>query len=196
MKNSNRVYRALAGALLALAVLCDPSAPPAQADNVPVSTSPIAVTGLTVRLRRRAPDRETGKAIDVILPTGLIGQQMNNRLSTSLSSQMDRYWNTNVDAKTGMTPRTSACDAKTGIKYQVVTAIAKERTGYSAYDVSCNLAQLGQLLAKQIGSNVFLSYLLTNNTVSLPQLLRSHAMREVARCVPTIRALPFTSRRK
>ena len=41
--------------------------------NLPVFTSPIDITGLRVQVRAVAPDRETGRPVDVALPAGLLG---------------------------------------------------------------------------------------------------------------------------
>lgn len=134
--------------------------------NLPVYTSPIDITGLKLQLRAVAPDRDSGRPVDVALPVGLIGPKMNQLFSTPLSTQIDQYWNTNLDPKTGMTARQAACDGKDGIKQQVAKQVAKRGSSYSAYDISCNLATKGQLVVKQIGSTMILAYLLTSNTVS------------------------------
>ena len=148
-----------------------------QAGNLPIYTSPIDITGLKIQLRVAAPDRETGRPVDVVLPVDLIGPKMNQLFSTPLSTQMDQYWNVIPDAKTGMTPRQMACDGKDGIKQQVAKEVAKQGPSYSAYDISCNLATKGQLVVKQAGATMILAYLLTNNTVSFastsPQTCKS-----------------------
>ena len=145
--------------------------------NLPVYTSPIDITGLKLQLRAVAPDRDSGRPVDVALPVGLIGPKMNQLFSTPLSTQIDQYWNTNLDPKTGMTARQAACDGKDGIKQQVAKQVAKRGPSYSAYDISCNLATKGQLVVKQVGYTMYLAYLLTNNTVSFastsPQTCRS-----------------------
>jgi hypothetical protein len=146
------------GALALL--LCGSSAPRAQ--NLPVFTSPIDITGLKVQLRIFALDRESGKPVSVALPPGLFGPKMNQFFSAPLSAQFDQYWNAK-DPK-GKTVREAACEGEDGIKQQVVKEAAK--IGYSAYDISCDLAYTGQLVAKQVGSTMILAYLLTNNTVS------------------------------
>ena len=135
--------------------------------NLPVYTSPIDITGLKLQLRAVAPDRDSGRPVDVALPVGLTGPKMNQLFSTPLSTQIDQYWNTNLDPKTGMTARQAACDGKDGIKQQVAKQVAKQGSAYSAYDISCNLAPKGQLVVKQVGYTMYLAYLLTNNTVSL-----------------------------
>ena len=145
--------------------------------NLPVYTSPIDITGLKLQLRAVAPDRDSGRPVDVALPVGLIGPKLNQLFSTPLSTQIDQYWNTNLDPKTGMTARQAACDGKDGIKQQVAKEVAKQGPSYSAYDISCNLASKGQLVVKQVGYTMILAYLLTNNTVSFastsPQTCRS-----------------------
>lgn len=141
-------------------------APAAPGDNLPVYTSPIDATGLTLQLRVAAPDRETGKRVDIALPVGLSGPKMNQMFSTPLSTQIDRYWNATPDPKTGMTARAAACDGKDGIKAQLAKQIAARGSSYSAYDIVCNLAATGQLLVQQTGSTLTLAYLLKNSTVS------------------------------
>lgn len=136
------------GALALL--LCGSSAPRAQ--NLPVFTSPIDITGLKVQLRIFAPDRESGKPVSVALPPGLFGPKMNQFFSAPLSAQFDQYWNAK-DPK-GKTVREAACEGEDGIKQQVVKEAAK--IGYSAYDISCDLAYTGQLVAKQVGSTMIL----------------------------------------
>lgn len=135
-----------------------------QAGNLPIYTSPIDVTGLKLQLRVTAPDRDSGKPVEVALPVNLLGPKMNQLFATPLSTQMDQYWNVIPDSKTGMTPRQTACDGKDGIKQQVADQVAAK--GKRAYDISCNLASKGQLVVKQVGATMTLAYLLTNNTVS------------------------------
>lgn len=148
-----------------------------QAGNLPIYTSPIDITGLKLQLRVTAPDRDSGKPVDVVLPVDLLGPKMNQLFSTPLSTQMDQYWNVIPDAKTGLTPRQMACDGKDGIKLQVAKEVAKQGSSYSAYDITCNLATRGQLVVKQAGATMILAYLLTNNTVSFastsPQTCKS-----------------------
>ena len=139
-------------------------AQPSQAGNLPIYTSPIDVTGLKLQLRVTAPDRDSGKPVEVALPVDLLGPKMNQLFSTPLSTQMDQYWNVIPDPKTGMTPRQTACDGKDGIKQQVADQVAAK--GKRAYDISCTLASKGQLVVKQVGATMTLAYLLTNNTVS------------------------------
>jgi len=137
-----------------------------QSDNLPVYTSPIDVTGLRLELHSIAPDRDTGAPVDVSLPNGLVGPKMKLLLATPLSTELDQYWNVIPDPKTGKTPRANACTGPKGITQQLVTQIHQIGSSYSAYDIGCNLATTGKLLAKQVGSTLYLSYLLTNNTVS------------------------------
>lgn len=135
--------------------------------DLPVFTSPIDITGLKVQLRVTAPDRETGEPVDVMLPVDdLPGPKMKELFSTPLSTQIDQYWNATRDPKTGMTLREAACNGNDGIVNQVAKEVAKLGSSYSAYDISCNLAPTGQLLAKQIGSTMFIAYQVSDNTVS------------------------------
>ena len=135
-------------------------------DLLPVFTSAIDVTGLKLQLRAAAPDRESGKLIDVALPLDLVGPKFNQLLSTPLSSQLDQYWNVTPDPITKQTPRQAACDAPGGIRQQVANQVAAQGPPYVAYDVTCDLAATGKLLAKQVGSTMYLAYLLTGNTVT------------------------------
>lgn len=133
---------------------------------VPIHTSPIDITGFKLQLRTIAPDRDTGKPVEVTLPVALLGPKMNQLFSTPLSVQLDQYWNAKVDPATGMTARQAACDGNNGIRQQVAQEVAKQGASYSAYDISCNLATSGQLLVKQIGSTMILAYQLADNKVS------------------------------
>src|SRR5690349_92750 len=160
-----RPSKALLGGVGALAMLLFGSST-LHAQNLPIFTSPIDVTGLKLQLRAAAPDRESGKLVEVGLPPGLGGDKWNLLFNTPLSAAIDLFWNVKVDEKTRMTPRQAACDGPDGIKQQVAKEIAKLGGSYSAYDISCNLAATGQLLARQVGSTMYLGYLLTKNTVS------------------------------
>ncbi len=61
--------------LLALLMLLASAANAVQRgqENLPVYTSPIDITGFRVELHVSAPDRETGKPIDIALPIDLLG---------------------------------------------------------------------------------------------------------------------------
>ncbi len=152
--------------LILLLYLCGNSQVYAQRsnDNLPVYTSPIDVTGLKIQLRAMAPDRDSGRPVEVVLPVGLIGPKLGQLFSTPLSSQIDQYWNATPDPKTSMTARQAACDGKGGIKEQVGKEVAKQ--GNTAYDIACELAATGKLVVKQVGSTMYLGYLLTSNSVS------------------------------
>lgn len=163
------LYNALFGSLAVLAMLLfGTSVTRGQpgSGKLGVYTSPIDITGLKIQLRVVAPDRESGKPVEVALPVDLIGPKMNQLFSTPLSTQIDQYWNANRDPKTGLTAREAACDGKDGIKMQVAKEVAKLGPSYSAYDISCNLASTGRMVAEQVGATMILGYLLTNNTVS------------------------------
>ena len=161
-----RGFRLAGAAALALLVGNIVPAQAAPGDNLPVYTSPIDATGMTFQLRVAAPDRDTGKRVDITLPVGLAGPKLNALFATPLSTQVDRYWNATPDPKTGMTARAAACEGKDGIKAQLAKQIAARGSSYSAYDIACNLAATGQLLVRQAGSTLTLAYLLKNNTVS------------------------------
>lgn len=95
-------------------------APQLHADeNLPVYTSPIDITRGRIQLRAVAPERDTGKPIDVPLPVDLLGPKINRMMNTPLGAQMDEYWNVTPDPTTGMTPRQQASDGEQGIKHRV-----------------------------------------------------------------------------
>jgi hypothetical protein len=85
---------------------------------------------------------------------------------------VDTFWSGTPDPNNGgKTQRDLACtgdDKKKikGINQQVETAVSQIGPGFHAYDISCNLAAKGQLLVKQVGSVMYLGYLLTGNKVS------------------------------
>jgi hypothetical protein len=132
--------------------------------NLPVFTSPIDVTGLPLVMRVSAPDRETGRLVDIPLPPGFLGPKFSRLLGAPISAQFDRFWSVDLDPVRGQTVRALACDAPGGIKDQVTTQVAK--LGKVAHDISCDLASNGQVLVKQIGSTLILAYLLRNNAVT------------------------------
>ncbi len=134
--------------------------------NLPVYTNPIDITGFRVQIHVAAPDRNTQKPIDVNLPVGLIGPRMNQLFSTPLSTLLDQQWSQVPDPKTGRTQRAQACDGEQGIKFQVQKAVKQIGSGFSAYEISCNLAPTGKLLVKQVGSTLYLAYLLTANKIN------------------------------
>lgn len=156
----------LSGLAMTLLVSSAPAVHAAPDDNLPVFTSPIDITGLKVQLQAAAPDRDTGNPVEVSLPVELLGPKMNQLFATPLSTQLDQAWSVNQDPLTGKTQREQACDGKDGIKAQVSKQISEQDPSLSAYDISCNLASTGQLLVKQVGSTLYLGYLLTNNTVT------------------------------
>jgi hypothetical protein len=164
-RHCNFLYFRLCELIALLMMVFSSTMPHAQpgSGNLPVYTSPIEITGLKIQLRAVAPDRETGKAVEVALPVGLIGPKMNRLFSTPLSTQIDQYWSVIPNQKTGLIPRQAACDDKDGIKEQVIKEVAKR--GNIAYNISCDLASTGQLLVKQVGSTMTLAYLMTKNSV-------------------------------
>jgi hypothetical protein len=152
---------------IVLLVASGPS--PAQAsgsDNLPVYTSPIDITGLKLQLRAVVPDRNTGKPVEVPLPAGPLGPAMNALLSIPLSTEMDTYWANIPDSNTKIIPRDNACTGKDGIIQRLQQEVRKIGSSYSAYDISCNLASSGTLVAKQVDPYLYLGYVLTHNTVS------------------------------
>ena len=166
---AGKSIRSLLAAISALLLFVISGANGAKAngsDNLPIYTSPIDITGLKLQLRAVAPDRNTGKPVEISLPAGLLGPQMNALLSTPLSAELDLYWARIPDQKTGMTPRDNACKGANGVVQQVQKAVQQIGSSYSAYDISCNLASTGTLVAKQIDSTLYLGYLLSHNSVS------------------------------
>jgi hypothetical protein len=155
--------------LLALLMLLASAANAVQRgqENLPVYTSPIDITGFRVELHVVAPDRETGKPTDIALPTGMLGPKMSAFFNTPLSTQIDTFWSSTPDPNNNnKTQRELACTGPKGIIFQVEKAVSQIGSGFHAYDISCNLATKGQLLVKQVGSVMFLGYLLTGNKVS------------------------------
>jgi hypothetical protein len=152
--------------LLAAITLTNPAA--AQPTTF---TTPIDITGFKTQLHAVAPDPNTGHLVDVAIPVGVLGPKMSAFLATPMSDQFDRYWNVTTDPKSGKTARDTACSGTDangtgGIVKQVQDAVAKIGSGFSAQDISCDLASTGKLLLQQNGSLLTLGYLLTNNTVS------------------------------
>jgi hypothetical protein len=170
-----RMFAALTAVLAAALTLLAGSAPPAGAAGpagglLPVFTSAIDITSGRIQLRAVAPDRDSGKPIEVQLPTGVLPPKMQQLLATPLGVQMDQYWNVTPDKDTSMTPRQVACDGnpktgKPGIKRQVEDKVRQLGAGYSAYNIVCNLATTGIVVTKQAGSTLYLSYQILNNTV-------------------------------
>lgn len=134
-------------------------------DNLPIYTSPIDITSGRIHLIAVAPDREGGEPIEIALPVGWLGPKMSKLTNTPIGAQLDDYWNNSINPKTGLTPRQEACDGKEGMKRQVEKQVRKIGSGFSAYDIACNLATSGIVVVKQVGSTLYLSYQLLNNTV-------------------------------
>jgi hypothetical protein len=132
---------------------------------LPIFTSPIDITGLSLKLRAIAPDRDSGVLVDVPFPSGFLGPRMKQLMSAPLSVQFDQFWTT-PDPVTGLSPQNRACNDPQGIVQNVRKAIAGIGSSYSAYDISCNLSSTGRVLAQRSGSGIALAYQLTNNTVS------------------------------
>lgn len=134
--------------------------------NLPAFTSPIDITGLRVQIRTVAPDRETGRPVDVALPAGLLGPKFNQFLSTPLSTQFDQYWGVVRDPKNNSTAREEACTGKDGIASQIQLQIHKIGSAFNAYDITCDLATTGQLLLQQQGARLNLAYQLSGNQIN------------------------------
>lgn|GEM_PF-3944062 len=166
----------VSGALALLVSFGSPAAgaqPEPSPGLVPIHTSPIDISGFKLQPRTIAPDRDSGKPVEVALPVDLLGPKTKQLFSTPLSAQLDQYWNAKVDPATGMTARQAAGDGDNGIRQQVAREVAKQGSSYSAYDISCDLATSGQLLVKQIGSTMFLAYQLAGNRVSFASTSRA-----------------------
>jgi hypothetical protein len=135
-------------------------------ENLPVFTSPIDITGFTAQLHAIAPDRNTGRPIEVSIPPGVLPPKFGQLLATPLSAQFDQYWAVTKDPKTGMTPKDQACTGPEGISVQIQDQIQKISKLLTAYDVSCGFASTGQLLLHQENSSTLLiAYQLTNNKI-------------------------------
>ncbi|MEO8563993.1 MAG: hypothetical protein ABI601_18075, partial [bacterium] len=138
--------------------------PGPSSPNLPVFTTPIDATGLPLLLRVSAPDRETGRMVDIAVPPGFTGPKFSALLGTPLNAQFDRFWGVDLDSN-GQTVRAKACDdTASGIKAKVAAQVRAQ--GKQAHDISCNLATTGEILVKQIGSTLMLGYLLRNNAVT------------------------------
>lgn len=128
--------------------------------NLPVYTSPIDITGFKASIKAFAPDRDTGKPTEIAVPSGLLGPKMSQLLATPLSAQMDLFWSVMPDKTTGKTMREEACTGPHGLQALV------HQQAPTAYDIQCNFASSGSLLARQVGATLYLGYLLTGNSVT------------------------------
>jgi len=128
--------------------------------NLPVYTSPIDITGFKAVIKAFAPNRDTGNPTEIPLPTGLLGPKMSQLLATPLSAQMDFFWSVMPDKTTGKTMRDSACTGPNGLQ-----ALLHQQEP-TAYDIQCNFASTGSLVAKQGGATLALGYLVTGNSVT------------------------------
>ena len=156
------IVRELLALLLAHGAALYAQSPPSG--NLPVFTSPIDMTGLPLVMRVSAPDRETGKMVDIAVPPPFLGPKFAKLLATPLSAQLDRFWSVDPDPTRGKTVRASACDDAGGIKDRIAAEVAKQ--GKRAHDITCNLASTGQVLVRQAGSTITIAYLLKNNSVT------------------------------
>src|SRR5690349_11155167 len=75
--------------------------------NLSVFTSPIDMTGLPLVLRVSAPERESGRLVDIAVPPGFLGPKFLQLLATPISAQFDRFWNVDPDPIRGQTVRAS-----------------------------------------------------------------------------------------
>jgi hypothetical protein len=138
----------------------------AQDPNLPVFTSPIDITGFQAQLHAIAPDRNTGRMIDVSIPPGVLGPRFSQFLATPLSAQFDNYWGVIRDPKTGRTAKEEACSGADGIAAQIQARLHGFSSSVNSYDVFCDIASTGKLLLHQEGSKLSLGYLLTSNTIN------------------------------
>jgi hypothetical protein len=161
--------RPLGAAILAAVLLAMAPHPvfAQSGDNLPVFTSAMDITGLRAQVRAVAPDRETGRPVDVAFPPGIVGPKFNQFLSTPLSTQFDQYWGVVRDPKNNnMTAREQACNGPDGIVSQIQPEIHKIGSAFNAYDITCDLASTGQLLLQQEGATLILGYQLIGNKVN------------------------------
>jgi hypothetical protein len=153
----------LAGLMLAL-FIGTASTVHAQGGNLPVFTSPIDATGLTLQLQVSVPDRDSGQPINIPVPPEVLPQNVAQLLSSPLSTQMDEFWNVKTD-DTGKTRRQQACDA---ILQRLNTAVAQAGPDFSIYGFQCNLAPRGTLLVSQDAPGVLtFGYTLLDSSIEL-----------------------------
>ena len=76
---------------------------------LPVFTSPIDVTGATLRIAINAPHPDTQQRVDMLPPPALLPAELNELLENPINVVFDRRWNS-PDSKTGVIPRQAMCD--------------------------------------------------------------------------------------
>lgn len=171
--------------LIALAILLYSSM--AQAQNLPVFTSAIDITGTKLRIVINAPHRDTQQRVDTTLPLDqipfdqlpaitdrlpaplanfarMIPKQAGKLFTMSLSDQLDEYWNVIPTKKTGTPPRRAICD----FLQAKVAELNRRLPGGVRMFVQCNFAAKGELLAKHRGPTTLeLAYQLPRNSVTV-----------------------------
>jgi hypothetical protein len=152
-------------ALLLAPFLGSASSVRAQGGNLPVYTSPIDATGLTLQLQASVPDRDSGQPINIPVPPQLLPPDVAQLLSSPLSTQMDEFWNVKPDETTGKTRRQMACD---GIRERLDRMTAQAPSGFSVHDFQCNLATRGTLLVQQEAPGILtFGYTLLDSSIEL-----------------------------
>lgn len=138
---------------------------PTRAQNLPIYTSPIDITGGRLSITAFAPDRNSGGMVPLPIPAAAFGPRMTALTSAPINVLMDGRWNgTPAQAAAGTSPRRQACDGPSGVKVQV--ARQASANGSTAYDINCNFGTTGQVFVKQVGSTLYLSYQVLNNTAN------------------------------
>ncbi|MBS0177310.1 MAG: hypothetical protein JSR20_00950 [Nitrospira sp.] len=137
----------------------------ASAQNVPIYTSPIEITGGHLSITAFAPDRNSGAMVSLPVPPGTFGPRMTALTSVPINVLMDGRWNGTPDqVAAGTSPRQQACDGPSGVRAQVMQQASA--AGTPAYNISCNFGTTGRVFVKQVGSALYLSYQVLNNTVN------------------------------
>src|SRR5579859_6568429 len=149
--------RVAAAIVLMLAALPPLTSPPtlALADNGFTD-----ITGSPLSVDIRFPDKTSGNMIELPIPSNQLSQQAQQFLTTPLNQWFDQYWSGTPD-QNGQTVRDHSCDAAKGATGNAV----HNATGQTAYDINCTFASTGTLGAKQVGSDVVLSYVLPHNVI-------------------------------
>lgn len=138
---------------------------PGWAQNVTVYTSPIDITGGRLSITAFAPDRDSGAMVSRPIPPGTFGPRLTALTSVPINVLMDGRWNgTPAQVTAGTSPRQQACDGPSGVKAQVTRQASSN--GSTAYNVNCNFGTMGQVFVKQVGSALYLSYQVFNNTAT------------------------------
>ncbi len=111
------------------------------------------ITGNPLQVHVRFPDKDTGSAIELPIPTTGLSPQAQQLLGAPLNQWFDQYWSGTTDSN-GLTMRDRSCEAA---KTATGKAIS-DATGQTAHDISCNFTTTGPLRARMPGRELVLSY--------------------------------------